>query len=233
VVKAEAKARLQEGNSIDLALFGRMIADVGDLGVDAAAQVAHAISVHGVDPEYDYFTAVDDRKGALDPEEDAGAGMIGTVEFNSSTLYRYATVDVDALQRNLGDRAMTLRGLGAFARAFITSMPTGKQNTFANRTLPDAVLVTLRADQPVSLVGAFEDALTVGAPGGVVRTAAERLAGYARDIDAAYGTAPVAAWVFGAGDRAQPLDVTGRRVDLPTLLDELGRTVDERLNGAQ
>jgi CRISPR system Cascade subunit CasC len=231
VEKAGAKALLQKGNSIDLALFGRMVADVSDLSVDAAAQVAHAISVHAVDNEYDYFTAVDDLKNPA--EEDAGAGMIGTVEFNSSTLYRYATVDVDALQRNLGDPPMTIRGLTSFARSFITSMPTGKQTTFANRTLPDAVLVTVRSDQPVSLVGAFEDAVESGAGSGPLRVAAERLAGYAGDIDAAYGCRPVAAWVLGTGDRATPLESVARRVDLPTLLDELGRTTDERLNGAQ
>lgn len=231
VGKAEAKALLQKGNSIDLALFGRMVADVSDLSVDAAAQVAHAISVHAVDNEYDYFTAVDDRK---DPaEEDAGAGMIGTVEFNSSTLYRYATVDLDALHRNLGDQAMTTRGLTEFARSFITSMPTGKQTTFANRTLPDAVLVTVRSDQPVSLVGAFEDAVEFGADGGPLRIAAERLAGYAKDLDAAYGSHPVTAWAFGTGDRATPLESIARRVDLPTLLGELARTAEERLNGAR
>jgi CRISPR system Cascade subunit CasC len=29
--------------------------------------------------------------------------MIGTVEFNSATLYRYACLDVDRLADNLGD----------------------------------------------------------------------------------------------------------------------------------
>ena len=122
-------------------------------------QVAHALSVHAVDNEYDYFTAVDDHKNA-DDDEDAGAGMIGTVEFNSSTLYRYATVDVDRLRDNLGDAEATRRAVEAFVRAFVQSMPTGKQNTFANRTLPDAVLVVLRDTQSINLVGAFEDAIT-------------------------------------------------------------------------
>ena len=39
---------------------------------------------------------------------------------------------------------MAVRG---FAQAFLLSMPTGKQNSFANRTLPDAVYVTVRRDQ--------------------------------------------------------------------------------------
>ena len=44
---------------VDIALFGRMVADATDINLDAAAQVAHAISVHAVDNETDYFTAVD------------------------------------------------------------------------------------------------------------------------------------------------------------------------------
>ena len=80
--KKAAKAAADTSHSIDVALFGRMLADAADLNVDAAAQVAHALSVHAVDNEFDYFTAVDD----MAPADNAGAGMIGTIEFNSSTL---------------------------------------------------------------------------------------------------------------------------------------------------
>lgn len=106
--KARAKEIANTRHSVDIALFGRMVADSADINVDAAAQVAHAISVHRVENESDYYTAVDDRKsrreGDLEEsgEEDRGAGMIGTVEFNSATLYRFAALDADALARNLG-----------------------------------------------------------------------------------------------------------------------------------
>lgn len=115
--KKALTAIVKENNSIDLALFGRMVADVTDLRVDAAAQVAHAISVHAVENEFDYYTAIDDDK-SKDAEEDAGAGMIGTVEFNSSTLYRYATVSVHRLRENLGDDEAVVRGVEAFVRGF-------------------------------------------------------------------------------------------------------------------
>lgn len=128
-----------------------MVASDPSLNYDAAAQVAHSISTHAVQNEYDYFTAVDDCA----PEDNAGAGHLGTVEYNSSTLYRYATVNTAELAEQLG--AKEVPGVvRAFADAFIRSMPTGKQNTFANRTLPDAVYVTIRGDQPVNLCGAFE-----------------------------------------------------------------------------
>ncbi|NLY32003.1 MAG: type I-E CRISPR-associated protein Cas7/Cse4/CasC [Firmicutes bacterium] len=152
----KAQEALQQSPGIDIALFGRMVADAPNLNTDACAQVAHSISTHKVSNEYDYFTAVDD----LAPEDSVGAGHIGTVEYNSSTLYRYATVAVHDLYMHLGED--TVKAVSGFVRAFVCSMPTGKQNTFANRTLPDAVMVTLRDDQPINLVGAFERPVQAG-----------------------------------------------------------------------
>ena len=226
--KKVVQALVKDKNAIDVSLFGRMVADVTDLNVDAAVQVAHAISVHAVETEFDYFTAVDDHKNA-DAEEDAGAGMIGTVEFNSSTLYRYATVDVDALLRNLGDVEATARAVDAFVRSFITSMPTGKQNTFANRTLPDAIVVTVREDQSVSLVGAFEEAVTSTASSGRVHAAVQALVAYAGEIGAAYGTQPVAVWTVGVGDRAAALDELAPRASFDQLVPAVSGMVRERL----
>ncbi len=154
--KQKAHNALKESPGVDIALFGRMVADDPSLNTDACSQVAHCISTHKVSNEYDYFTAVDD----LSPEDNAGAGHIGTVEFNSSTLYRYATVAVHELYKELEDE--TVDAVRGFVNAFVCSMPTGKQNTFANRTLPDAILVTLRKDQPINLVGAFEKPVKAG-----------------------------------------------------------------------
>lgn len=92
------KNALKENPSVDIALFGRMAANDPTLNYDASAQVAHAISTHAVENEYDYFTAVDD----MQKDDNAGAGHLGTVEFNSSTLYRYATVNVSELSETIG-----------------------------------------------------------------------------------------------------------------------------------
>ena len=228
--KKEARRRADTDHSVDVALFGRMIAESPDLNVDAAAQVAHALSVHPVENEYDYYTAVDDHKKA-DDEEDAGAGMIGTVEFNSATLYRYATVDVNRLQDNLGDADATRRAVEAFVRAFVLSMPTGKQNTFANRTLPDAVLVVLRDTQPVNLVGAFEEPITERnmKESNRVAEAIERLAGGLADVQDAYNERPVAAWTFGPGDRLAPLARVADRADINSTVTAVGDAVAARL----
>lgn len=209
----EVRHKADTQHSIDIALFGRMVADMTDINVDACAQVAHALSVHAVDNEFDYYTAVDDRA----PEDNAGAGMIGTVEFNSSTLYRYATLDLDALAHVLHDQEVTGRAVAAFVEAFITSMPTGKQNTFANRTLPDAVLVQVRDGQPVNLVGAFEEAVRAE-DGNRLTVAARRLAEHSAELGRAYSVVPRAAWVVAVGSARDSLSDAGTEIDLPGLL---------------
>jgi CRISPR system Cascade subunit CasC len=151
--KKALQAILNDNPSIDIALFGRMVADDPTLNEDASSQVAHSISTHAIQTEFDFFTATDD----LAPEDSAGAGMLGTVEFNSSTLYRYANVAIHELMHQLsGNADATVAAISLFIEAFVKSMPTGKINTFANQTLPQAVLVTLREDRPVNLISAFE-----------------------------------------------------------------------------
>lgn len=228
VVSMRAKPAINADHSFDVSLFGRMVADDAELNVDAAAQVAHAISVHAVENEFDYFTAVDDLQ---ERDQESGAGMIGTVEFNSSTLYRYATVNLEGLQKNLGDVAATARAVAAFVDSIVLSMPTGKQNTFANRTLPEAVVVSIRADQPVNLVGAFEDAVPYRADIKVVAKAAEAFAKRHNEIAAAYG-APTRTWVVSIGDATAPLSALGDRVDMATLTAQIEEDVAARLGAS-
>ncbi|SON62625.1 CRISPR system Cascade subunit CasC [Mycobacterium simulans] len=225
--EANVKSLADRDHSVDIALFGRMVADQTDLNVDAAAQVAHAISVHPVETEFDYFTAVDDVievKG-----EETGAGMIGTVEFNSSTLYRYATVDVNRLADNLGDSAATQRAVEAFIRSFVRSMPSGKQNTFANRTLPEAVVVLVRGTQPINLVGAFETPVRESERFGRVKRACEALRNEAVEIERAYDETPVVGWVTRVGEDTASLDDIGTNVSFDELVSALGGLVATRL----
>lgn len=147
------KQIFRDNPAVDIALFGRMVADDPSLNEDASAQVAHAISTHEVRTEFDFFTAVDD----LGAEDNAGAAMLDTVEYNSSTLYRYANIAVHELARQLGNKEQAIKAASLFIRAFANSMPTGKANTFANQTLPQFLMINIRADRPVNLVTAFED----------------------------------------------------------------------------
>lgn len=216
--KKAYKSALNGIPSVDMALFGRMVASDPSLNYDAAAQVAHSISTHAVRNEYDYFTAVDDCA----PEDNAGAGHLGTVEYNASTLYRYATVNVRELENSLGKEA-TSSTVRAFAEAFIRSMPTGKQNTFANRTLPDVVYVTIRCDQPVNLCGAFEKAIPAS-DNGFVEPSKRALMAYANTIYENYTGAPLQAFAVGTG-----LDELAPAMSLTRLLDALEAAVSEQL----
>lgn len=193
---------------VEIGLFGRMVADDPSLNSDAACQVAHSISTHKVDNEFDYYTAIDDKA----PEDNAGAGMIGTVEFNSATLYRYATISVHGLMDTLGDREATAKAVSEFVRAFLLTMPTGKQNTFANRTVPYAAYIVARRDQPVNLVGAFErPVLPSNEDGGYNRESVSRMMSYEKKIEAEFIETPVASWFIG-----ECKDVT----DAPSILQD-------------
>lgn len=215
--------------AVDVALFGRMVTDSPKLSVDAAVQVAHAIGVGRAETEFDYFTAVDD---AL-PEGQSGAAMIETTEFLSSTLYRYANVDVNHLHENLGSVEATSRAIEAFLKSFIVSMPTGKQNSFANRTLPSAVVVQLRHTQPVSLVNAFEMPIGFRDDEGTIEQACKRLVAQERSIDNAFGVEPAKTYVIEADAQASCLDVLateGSAMPMKTVVSSLGGDVSAWLS---
>jgi len=138
----------------DIALFGRMLADKPELNLDAACQVAHAISTHRVNMEMDFFTAVDD----LQRQEETGAGMMGVTGFNSATFYRYANIHWEQLVANLrGDISLARRAVEGFLRASVVAVPTGKQNSFAAQNPPSFLLAVVRDDGMCwSLANAFE-----------------------------------------------------------------------------
>jgi len=141
--------------AVDVALFGRMVAEMPQYGmnIDAATQVAHAISTNRAIMEMDFFAAVDD----LERESSGGAGMLGFVEFNSSCFYRYALVDYQQLKTNLGgDTGLARAAAAAFAEAFITAVPSGRQTSTAARNPPDFIkgVLTVKG-QPFSAANAF------------------------------------------------------------------------------
>ncbi|MGE3518254.1 MAG: type I-E CRISPR-associated protein Cas7/Cse4/CasC [Vicinamibacterales bacterium] len=153
-VKAALESLLATArNTVDVALFGRMIADKPEWNVDAACQVAQAISTNRVQMDFDFFTAVDDLK----PRDTAGSDMMGTVQFNSSCFYRYAVLDVDSFRANLeSDAALLRRAVRAFVQAFVSAVPTGKQNSMAAHNFPSYALAVIRnGGQPLSLANAF------------------------------------------------------------------------------
>ncbi|NNM46439.1 type I-E CRISPR-associated protein Cas7/Cse4/CasC [Knoellia koreensis] len=224
----DAAEILGSTHPLDVALFGRMVADMTQLNVDAAAQVAHAISTHAAPTQFDYFTAVDDQQ----EKDEAGAGMIGTVEFNSGTLYRYAVVGVEQLVENMGDREEAIAGIGQFIESFVQSMPTGKQNTFAAHTRPALVLVEVRDDQPVSLVSAFESPVRPrfedGHSTGYMGASLERLARHHRSEAERWGDEPrllVASYAASGNGDSALTEAFGESTSLPDLVTRVTESV--------
>lgn len=160
-----AKTTRNRPSAPDIALFGRMLADRPETNIDAACQVAHAISTHAVNMDMDYFTAVDD----LQPKETTGASMLGLSGFNSSCFYRYACLDFNQLVTNLGgDLAMARKTVEAFLRSSVHAVPTGKQNSTAAQNPPSFFMTVVRDDGCAwSLANAFEKPVSVGENGWV------------------------------------------------------------------
>ncbi|MEU4094789.1 type I-E CRISPR-associated protein Cas7/Cse4/CasC [Streptomyces sp. NPDC026673] len=222
VCKLPVAAALSTGHPAEVALFGRMVADLRALNVDAAVQVAHALSTHAVRTEFDYYTAVDDEN-----VEDSGVGMIGTVDFNSSTLYRYAVLGVHQLNHNLSSADATSETAVQFVDSFTRSMPAGRQNSFAHRTLPHLVLITVRTDQPVNLVSAFEEPVT--GHDGLAAKSATRLACELTAIAATWGSRPHRTMATYALKADKLADAVGPSLPFPALLESLGDLVGQWL----
>ncbi len=149
----------------ELALFGRMIADNPDWNMEASCQVAHAISTHRVDMEFDFFTAIDDLK----PDDATGSDMMCVAPFNSSCFYRYAALDVDELVENLGsgDEELPQKTVEAFLRGFVAALPSGKQNSMTAKTMPSYILAVVReSGQAWMLSNAFAKPIAAPKHGG-------------------------------------------------------------------
>lgn len=139
--------------AVDIAMFGRMLADSPDYNRDAAVQVSHAITTHRAVADDDWFSAVDDLKTR---EEDAGTGHLGELGFGSGVYYLYACVNADLLIENLGgDAELAARGTQSLARALATATPKGKQNSFGHHPRASYIRVEAGGQQPRDLSGAF------------------------------------------------------------------------------
>ncbi len=139
--------------AVDLAMFGRMLADAPDFNREAAVQVSHAITTHRAEAEDDYYTAADDLKS---PTEDVGASFVGESGFGSGVYYLYVCVDADRLVANLaGDRELARKSLDAVTEAFATASPSGKRNSYSHHTRALFIRAEAGGQQPRSLAAAF------------------------------------------------------------------------------
>lgn len=153
----DKKLVMNSRTAIDIAMFGRMLASSPEFNTEAAVQVAHAITVHEVAVEDDYFTAVDDLNNG---EENVGAGHLGETEFASGLFYIYICIDKTLLEKNLGgNKDLAKNAIKALAEAATKVAPTGKQNSFASRAYASYLLIEKGSQQPRSLSVAYLGAI--------------------------------------------------------------------------
>ncbi|MGW4475943.1 type I-E CRISPR-associated protein Cas7/Cse4/CasC [Nonomuraea sp. NPDC004354] len=207
----EARRILDASKAADVALFGRMIADNKDFSVEAACQVAHALSTHAVVNDFDYYTAVDDLK----PNDQSGADMIGTVDFNSACYYRYVNLDLDQLATNLGgDNDLAARTARSWLYAFIHAVPTGKQNSMAALTLPDTLIGVVRQRGAWNLANAF---LRPVAGTDLMATSTQRLIEHLQQLRHFYGNGDITS--LNAASVTTPLTGLPPAETAPTLVE--------------
>lgn len=171
----------------DMALSGRML-ETGVLQnttVDAALQVAHAISTHETRPEVDYYVAADDIPG-----EDAGAGYVDEAMFASACFYKYFSIHWETLVKNLegfqGNKEhLAAHTVGAFIRGAARVNPTGKQNSFAAHNPPDGMLIEIK-HTPISYGNAFAKPAAQGERD-IISQSIAQLGQYVHDLDTGYG----------------------------------------------
>lgn len=169
--------------AVDIAMFGRMLADSPEFNVEAAVQVSHAITVHRSSVEDDYFSAIDDLNANA-----VNASHIGEHGYGAGLFYLYVCINRELLKDNLGgDEALTAKALSAFVQALTTVSPTGMQNSFASRAYASYVLAEKGDQQPRSLAEAFLQPVGPSPDEGLLERAVSKLEKRRAQFDAVYG----------------------------------------------
>jgi len=180
--KAEAVTKAL-ASAVDIALFGRMATSGLMTSVDGAMAMAHSITTHTVDGDIDWFTAVDDL---IQDSGETGSGHLDTQEFSAGVFYRYASLNLSLLQKNLGvDRAGALNVAGHLLHLLATTIPSAKQNSFGAFNPTDFACVSL-SDMPISLANAFEEPVARGKNGGFRKPSIEAFCSYKKRTDEIY-----------------------------------------------
>ena len=159
-------------------LLGRMLAEVGGAGVDGAVHIAHAFTTHETETQLDYFSLVDDITALWN--DTAGSAHMNTNEFSAGTFYRYLSLDLTDLLRNLnGDQAAALELVKSLLIQSVLAIQGAKHTSTAPFTLPDLVHIAVREDRPYSYAAAFETPVPQGENGGYLDGSLTALAEHA------------------------------------------------------
>jgi CRISPR system Cascade subunit CasC len=221
--KKNLKAMLRQagyGNlfaGVEGALFGRFVTSDVLARSDAPVHVAHSFTVHPLDTEVDYFTAVEE----LNRPDEPGAAHAGDMELGSGLFYGYVAVDLPLLvsnftgchprdwQKQALDPASGI--LKQLIRAIATVSPGAKLGATAPYAYSEFVLLEAGRQQPRSLANAYLRALDT--QGDLMQGAIDRLAEYLASLEAMYGPtsdlrvlSTNRAWPEPSGPKPQPLD---------------------------
>lgn len=216
-IKNSPDFRKDISQAADIALFGRMMSERQGMGVDSSCQVEHSYATHLSENESDFYTAIDDLHGG-----GTGAGMMGSVDFNSACFYRYSVVDTCQLMENLSqDRILALDTIMAYIQAAIEARPSGKQNSMAAHSRPSFIKIRVReSGMPTSLCNAFEKPVSPGTEG-LVQESIRALLEHDADLQGFYGSEGIV------------LDVDGRvggETSLSALLQQLRGVLEVSLS---
>jgi CRISPR system Cascade subunit CasC len=193
LVKTLVKQTEKRTSAPDIALFGRMLASEPKTNIDAACQVAHALSTHAVRMEMDFYTAMDHLK----PDDTAGADMVGFTSFNSACYYRYLRVDWRQLVDTLKNTGLARDTVNGFLHSAMTAIPTGKQNAFAAQNCTNFAMAVARKDgKSWNLVNAFEIPVAArdknGKDTGYIGPSIKELDNYWQELTTFYDSQPEA-----------------------------------------
>jgi len=220
----EVELLRNDHQAVDIAMFGRMMADATEYNVEGAVQVAHALTVHEADVEEDFFSAVDDLNdgffSAVDQingetieseadveREDEGAAHLGEKEFGAGLFYQYICVDRDLLVENLeGNEELADTSIHALAESAATVSPSGMQNSYGSRARANYILAEKGDQQPRSLSAAFLEPVSET---GYLTRAIDHLEKSVRKMDRAYGA---------CADERETLNVPGEEGTLDDIL---------------
>lgn len=181
----ELKLLMKPRTAADIAMFGRMLASSTAFNMEAAVQVAHAITVHRAAVEDDYFTAVDDLN---DGREDVGAGHLGERGYGAGVFYLYLCINRELLVENLGgDAALANKALAALIEAVAKVSPTGMQNSFGSRAYASYMLAEKGDEQPRTLAQAFVKPVQPFGDKGMIELAVTALEKRREHFNSVYG----------------------------------------------
>lgn len=201
----------RKDTAVDIALFGRMFAQDKDFSVEACCQVAHAFTVHSMEVEDDFFTAVDDVKESGEANgEDRGGGHLGEVALGAGLFYNYASINLSQLRLTLGDSALAAEAARTFVEAFLTEFPRAKGNSCAQQSRAYYGRVERGEKTPRNLALAFLDPVDRK---NIQRLAVDRLRETSDGIDQVYGK---------CFDKMAEFDIFEKKGEIALLLDLAG-----------